>query len=205
MVMSHLPSCNSRPNRGGWEGGVSDRQESETKTLILLCLLLHQWMPSDVDRTQWWQRMNTILKCVFHLRIECQGEDALQRLKRINCCVCIHLIERQIKWQRQRVLPPAGQYIKSLNTKSICVHQCSDDPSPTTHIHNIDSWAEYYTTPLLFRASIWMCICDFVTQESGGHSSQYRCTQHSIDLCCHWILDWLPSQHMCLTVISLTD
>ncbi|KAI4812538.1 hypothetical protein KUCAC02_023917 [Chaenocephalus aceratus] len=41
-----------RPNRGGWEGGVSDRQESETKTLILLCLLLHQWMPSDVDRTQ---------------------------------------------------------------------------------------------------------------------------------------------------------
>lgn len=30
-------------------------------------------------------------------------------------------------------------------------------------------------------------------------------TELSIDLCCHWILDWLPSQHMCFTVISPTD
>lgn len=32
-------------------GGVSDRQESETKTLILLCLPLPQRIPSDMDRT----------------------------------------------------------------------------------------------------------------------------------------------------------
>lgn len=51
-----------------------------------------------------------------------------------------------------------------------------------------------------------MCLCDLVTQErDGGHTSKHRATRHSIDLCCHWILDWLPSQHRCLTVISSTN
>lgn len=42
-------------------------------------------------------------------------------------------------------------------------------------------------------------------ERDGGHTSKHRPSRHSIDLCCHWIQDWLPSQHRCLTVISCTN
>ena len=148
------------------------------------------------ERTQIWNMSNVFKgrwnggRCFDHRLCVC-----------VN--VCVSATDRDRESARDREC-----YHLQVSTLSCCTQRAlvmSVLGWPPLQSHSRTILARYYTTLPLCRAAIWMCLSDSVTQESGGHTSQYRATQHSIDLCCHWILDWLPSQHMCLTVISPTD
>lgn len=86
--------------RGGWVG-ISDRQESETKTLILLCLPLRLQMPSDVE---WESRQH--VRRVFKRGCDVKKRGYLkQGLKhRLSKCTLL----RKLHSETERVLPPAG-------------------------------------------------------------------------------------------------
>ena len=179
------------------EGGVSltDRSLRQRRLSCCVCLCtsgcLQMWirLSDGGERRQIWNRSN-----VFKGR--CNGGRYFEH--RLCVCAC-----RDRESDRDRECYHLQVSTLSCFTQRALVISVLGWPTPQSHSRTI--LARYYTTLPLCRAAIWMCLSDSVTQESGGHTSQYRATQHSIDLCCHWILDWLPSQHMCLTVISPTD
>ena len=110
-------------------------------------------------------------------------------------CVCACEIERerererQRKWHVQRVLPPAGQYIKSFNTKSICKISAGVKPPQSalslslslalslslSHMHrcSLNPCDAPRTSLTLFSTGIEICVCDLMTQESGGHTAKH--------------------------------
>lgn len=193
---------------------LTDVSLRQRRLSCCVCLCT-QRMPSDMDRTLNNQPRRKPLSTRVEKWIggnEIQRGQVLQSRDsrtRLHACVRVSESDRETD-AGQSAPPPAGHNIKWFNTESVCVPSPEwPPPPPPTQFTNTELWLQGLTLHnpnIICRrymdVPLWL---GDTGERDGGHTSKHRATRHSIDLCCHWIQDWLPSQHRCLTVISSTN